>query len=148
MGGSKANTASTITRYSLIIKRLVEVEESLHRQLKVEIKLRQKEYKENRKTEWAKLDRLNQDLIKEYKDKLQLQYMQMSEAARQEFVRKVAWELNLIPEEEMFPTRQGKKKKVEPKSQMAVLAVEKGKLVGKTRVCSIRKRECSSSPDA
>ena len=81
--------------------------------------------------------------------------MQMSEAARQEFVRKAAWELNLIPEEEMFPTRQGKKKKVEPKSQTAVLAVEKGKLVGKTRVrsrsssvCSIHKREHSSSPDA
>ena len=137
------------------LKRLTEVEESLDNQLKVEIELRQKEYEENRKTEWAKLDRLNQDLVNEYKDKLKLQYTHMSEAARQDFVRKAAWELNLIPEEEAFPARKGKKVRVEPKSQTAVLAVEKGKLIGKVRtrsrsssVCSVRKRERSKSPDA
>ena len=135
------------------LKRLMEVEESLDNQLKAEIALWQKEYDENRKTEWAKLDRLNQDLISEYKDKLKLQYTHMSEAARQEFVRKAAWELNIIPEEEAFPARQGKKVKVEPKSQTAMLAVEKGKLIGKVRtrsrsssVCSIRKRDRSASP--
>ena len=115
------------------LKRLREVEESLDHQLKVEIELRQKEYEENRRTEWAKLDRLNQDLVKEYKDKLQLQYTHMSEAARQDFVCKAAWELNLIPEEEAFPARKGKKAKVEPKSHTAVLAVEKGKLIGKVQ---------------
>ena len=137
------------------LKRLVEMEKSLDNQLKVEIELRQKEYEENRKTEWAKLDRLNQDLVNEYKDKLQLQYTHMSEAARQDFVRKAAWELNLIPEEEAFPARKGKKVKVEPKSHTAVLAVEKGKLIGKVRsrsrsssVCSARKRERSASPPA
>ena len=137
------------------LKRLVELEESLDNQLKAEIDQRQKEYEENRKTEWAKLDRLNQDLVSEYKDKLQLQYTHMSEAARQDFVRKAAWELNLIPEEEAFPARKGKKAKVEPKSHTAVLAVEKGKLIGKVRtrsrsssVCSIRKRERSTSPPA
>ena len=137
------------------LKRLTEVEESLDNQLKVEIELRQKEYEENRKTEWAKLDRLNQDLVNEYKDKLKLQYTHMSEAARQDFVRKAAWELNLIPEEEAFPTRKGKKAKVEPKSHTAVLAVEKGKLIGRVRtrsrsssVCSVRKRERSESPSA
>ena len=137
------------------LKRLVELEESLDNQLKAEIDQRQREYEENRKTEWAKLDRLNQDLVNEYKDKLQLQYTHMSEAARQDFVRKAAWELNLIPEEEAFPARKGKKAKVEPKSQTAVLAVEKGKLIGKVRarsrsssVCSVRKRERSTSPPA
>ena len=137
------------------LKRLAEVEESLDNQLKVEIALRQKEYDENRKTEWAKLDRLNQDLVNEYKDKLQLQYTHMSEAARQDFVRKAAWELNLIPEEEAFPARKGKKAKTEPKSHTAILAVEKGKLIGKVRsrsrsssVCSVRKRERSASPIA
>ena len=137
------------------LKRLVEVEESLDNQLKAEIVQRQKEYEENRKTEWAKLDRLNQDLVNEYKDKLQLQYTHMSEAARKDFVRKAAWELNLIPEEEAFPARKGKKAKVEPKSHTAVLAVEKGKLIGKVRtrsrsssVCSVRKRERSTSPPA
>lgn len=115
------------------LKRLKEVEDSLDSQLKVEIELRQKEYEENRKMEWAKLDRLNQDLVNEYKDKLKLQYTHMSEAARQDFIRKAAWELNLIPEEEVFPARQGKKAKVEPKSHMAVLAVEKGKLIGRVR---------------
>ena len=137
------------------LKRLVELEESLDNQLKAEIDQRQKEYEENRKTEWAKLDRLNQDLINEYKDKLKLQYTHMSEAARQDFVRKAAWELNLIPEEEAFPTRKGKKARVEPKSNTAVLAVEKGKLIGKVRtrsrsssVCSVRKRERSTSPPA
>ena len=137
------------------LKRLVELEESLDNQLKAEINQRQKEYEENRKTEWAKLDRLNQDLVSEYKDKLQLQYTHMSEAARQDFVRKAAWELNLIPEEEAFPARKGKKAKVEPKSHTAVLAVEKGKLIGKVRsrsrsssVCSVRKRERSTSPPA
>ena len=135
------------------LKRLMEVEESLDNQLKAEIVLRQKEYEENRKTEWAKLDRLNQDLVNEYKDKLKLQYTHMSEAARQDFVRKAAWELNIIPEEEAFPARQGKKAKVEPKSQTAMLVVEKGKLIGKVRtrsrsssVCSIRKRDRSASP--
>ena len=137
------------------LKRLIELEESLDDQLKAEINQRQKEYEENRKTEWAKLDRLNQDLVHEYKDKLQLQYTHMSEAARQDFVRKAAWELNLIPEEEAFPARKGKKAKVEPKSHTAVLAVEKGKLIGKVRtrsrsssVCSVRKRERSASPSA
>ena len=135
------------------LKRLMEVEESLDNQLKAEIALRQREYEENRKTEWAKLDRLNQDLVSEYKDKLKLQYTHMSEAARQDFVRKAAWELNIIPEDEAFPARKGKKAKVEPKSQTATLAVEKGKLIGKVRtrsrsssVCSIRKRDRSASP--
>ena len=135
------------------LKRLMEIEESLDNQLKAEIALRQKEYEENRKTEWAKLDRLNQDLVNEYKDKLKLQYTHMSEAARQDFVRKAAWELNIIPEEEAFPARQGKKVKIEPKSHTAMLAVEKGKLIGKVRtrsrsssVCSIRKRDRSASP--
>ena len=135
------------------LKRLTQVEESLDNQLKVEIELRQKEYEENRKTEWAKLDRLNQDLVNEYKDKLQLQYMHMLEAARQDFVRKAAWELNLIPEEEAFPARKGKKARVEPKSHTAVLAVEKGKLISKVHtrlrsssVCSVRKRDRSASP--
>ena len=137
------------------LKRLIELEDSLDNQLKAEIDQRQKEYEENRKTEWAKLDRLNQELISEYKDKLKLQYTHMSEAARQDFVRKAAWELNLIPEEEAFLTRKGKKVKVEPKSHTAVLAVEKGKLIGKVRtrsrsssVCSVRKRERSISPPA
>ena len=137
------------------LKRLSEIEDSLDRQLKVEIELRQKEYEENRKMEWAKLDRLNQELISEYKDKLQLQYTHMSEVARQEFVRKAAWELNIIPEEEAFPARKGKKVRVKPKSQTAILAVEKGKLVGKTRarsrsssICSVRKWERSRNPSA
>ena len=136
------------------LKRLVEVEESLDNQLKAEIAQRQKEYEENRKTEWAKLDRLNQDLVNEYKDKLKLQYAHMSEAARQDFVRKAAWELNIIREEEAFPARQGKKAKVEPKSHTAMLAVEKGKLIGKVRtrsrsssISSIRKRDRSASPE-
>ena len=137
------------------LKRLIELENNLDNQLRAEIDQRQKEYEENRKTEWAKLDRLNQDLISEYKDKLQLQYTHMSEAARQDFVRKAAWELNLIPEEEAFPARKGKKAKVEPKSHTAMLAAEKGKLIGKVRsrsrsssVCSVRKRERSTSPPA
>ena len=137
------------------LKRLIELENDLDNQLKAEIDQRQKEYEENRKTEWAKLDRLNQDLISEYKDKLQLQYTHMSEAARQDFVRKAAWELNLIPEEEAFPARKGKKAKVEPKSHTAMLAAEKGKLIGKVRsrsrsssVCSVRKRDRSTSPPA
>ena len=80
----------------------------------------------------------------------------MSEAARQEFVHKVAWELNLIPEEEAFLARLGKKLRTEPKSSTAMLALDKGKgkLIGKARnhsrlssVCSVCKCERSQSPE-